>query len=163
MAKQGETPKEFRWEYWWLATTGDWLWAKLVDPILRFVVGGDDITSFQHIRAAIQLTLLVAIVLLPFGLFAEGRSHFFTASGLLFDIAGTMRLFLLERINHELAGFKPNQYGNYPSVASRELIMPEGTSMPTLNNRQMSFFYYKQRGVVFLFIGFVLQMIGDWV
>ena len=27
----------------------------------------------------------------------------------------------------------------------------------------ISIFYYKQRGVVFLFVGFVLQMIGDWV
>jgi hypothetical protein len=103
------------------------------------------------------------MVLLPFGLFADSRAHFFTASGLLFDIAGTIRLFLLERITHELAGFTPNQFGNYPAVASRELITPEGTSISSINDRKMSFFYYKQRGVVFLFIGFVLQMIGDWV
>lgn len=85
-----------------------------------------------------------------------------TASGLLFDIAGTMRLFLLERIDHEISQFTPNQYGNYPSVAMRELIMPEAVSVKEVNDRHMSFFYYKHRGIVFLFIGFVLQMLGDW-
>jgi hypothetical protein len=30
-----------------------------------------------------------------------------------------------------------------------------------INDRPISFFYYKQRGIVFLFIGFVLQMLGD--
>jgi len=44
----------------------------------------------------------------------------------------------------------------------RELIMPEGVSVMEINNRSISFFYYKQRGVLFLFVGFVLQMIGDF-
>jgi hypothetical protein len=153
---------DYRWEYGPLATAGDRLWAKIVDPVLRFAVGGDDITSFQHIRAGIQLTLLIALILLPISLFIS-TAHMLTASGLLFDIAGTMRLFLFERIEHELSQFKPNEHDNYPSIAMRELIMPEGVSVMEINDRPISFFYYKQRGVVFLFIGFVLQMLGDWV
>src|ERR1700675_1295823 len=153
---------DYRWEYSPLATAGARIWAKKIDPVLRFAVGGDDPPSFQHIRAAIQLTVLVALILLPLSLFVS-PAHMLTASGLLFDIAGTMRLFLFERIEHELSGFKPNEYDNYPSVAMRELIMPESVSVMEINDRPISFFYYKQRGVVFLFIGFVLQMLGDWV
>lgn len=86
-----------------------------------------------------------------------------TASGLLFDIAGALRLFLLEEIDHSLSGFTSNEHGNYPSVATRELIMPEGVSVSDINDRPISFFYYKKRGVLFLFLGFVLQMIGDFL
>src|SRR5437763_2908530 len=137
----------FRWEYGRLALAGDWLWARIVDPVLRFSVGGDDLTSFQRIRAAIQLTVLAALILLPLSIFPWSRGHMLTASGLLFDIAGAMRLFLLERIDHEISTFK--EYENYPSVVMRELIMPEGVSVREINDRPMSFFYYKQRGVVF--------------
>jgi hypothetical protein len=150
---------DYRWEYSPLAHAGDWLWAKLVDPVLRFGVGGDDLTSFQHTRAAIQLTIFAALVLLPLS-FLYKPAHMLTASGLLFDIAGTMRLFLHERVDRELSRFTLNHEGRYPSVAMRELIMPE-TRMEEISD--ISIFYYKQRGVVFLFVGFVLQMIGDWV
>jgi hypothetical protein len=155
--------RDYRWEYSRFAFAGDWLWAKTIDPVLRFMVGGDELSSFQRIRAAIQLTLLCALVLLPLAILPQARGHLLTASGLLFDIAGVMRLFLLERIDHELSKFKANEYDNYPSVAMRELIMPEGVSVPAINDRHISFFYYKQRGVVFLFVGFVLQMLGDWM
>jgi len=154
---------DFRWEYGWLARSGDLLWAKIIDPVLKFSVGGDDLTSFQRIRAAIQLTVLAALILLLLSAFPQSRGHMFTASGLLFDIAGAMRLFLLECIDREISTFKPNEYGNYPSVVMRELIMPEGVSVREINDSPMSFFYYKQRGVVFLFLGFVLQMLGDWM
>jgi hypothetical protein len=124
-----DSMSNYRSEYSFLARAGDWLWAYTIDPVLRFAVGGDGLTSFQRIRIAIQLTLLCALILLPLSIFPETRGRMLTASGLLFDIAGTMRLFLLERINHELSGFEPNQYGNYPSVATRELIVPEGVSV----------------------------------
>jgi len=97
---------------------------------------------------------------LPIALFYN-TAHVLTASGLLFDIAGALRLFLLEEIDHQIAGFTPNEYGNYASVAMRELIMPEGVSVREINDRHISFFYYKKRGVLFLFFGFVLQMLGD--
>ena len=87
----------FRWEYGLLARWGDKFWAKAVDPVLRFVVGQDDISSLQRIRAAIQLTLLAAVALLPIAPFYN-TAHMLTASGLLFDIAGALRLFLLEEI-----------------------------------------------------------------
>lgn len=41
--------------------------------------------------------------------------------------------------------------------------MPEGVMERDINDRPISFFYYKKRGVLFLFLGFVLQMIGDLV
>jgi len=40
--------------------------------------------------------------------------------------------------------------------------MPEGIYIPDINDRPISFFYYKKRGVLFLFFGFVLQMLGDF-
>lgn len=153
----------YRWEYGRLASFGDWLWANIVDPTLRFLLGEDDLTFFQRLRAAIQLTVLAALILLPFSLFGKVAGHVLTASGLLFDIAGAMRLFLCERITHEISTFTPNEHGNYPSVVMRELIMPEAVSIPEVNDRPISFFYYKQRGVIFLFVGFALQMLGDWV
>jgi hypothetical protein len=52
---------------------------------------------------------------------------------------------------------------NYPSAAMRELIMPEGIAEEKINDSHISFFYYKKRGVLFLFFGFVLQMIADIV
>ena len=151
----------YRWEYGLLAQWGDKCWAKAVDPALRLIVGPDEITSLQRIRAAIQLTLLVAIVLLSTALFYN-TAHMLTASGLLFDIAGAMRLFLLEEIDHSIADTTPNAHGNYPAATTRELIMPEDTAEREISERQISFFYYKKRGVLFLFFGFALQMLGDF-
>ena len=152
----------YRWEYGVLARWGDWNWAKIVDPTLRFCVGQDEITSLRRLRAAIQLTTLAAVLLLPLAVFYK-PAHVLTASGLLFDIAGALRLFLLEEIDHQIADVQPNQHGNYPSPIMRELIMPEGVYLNEINDRPISFFYYKKRGVLFLFFGFVLQMLGDWL
>jgi hypothetical protein len=66
---------------------------------------------------------------------------------------------VLEEIEDALSGFKANKYGNLPSVASRELVMPEAGPFNT-ESWYMSRFYYKRRGVLFLFIGFVLQLAG---
>jgi hypothetical protein len=148
-------------EYSALAKWGDKTWAYAIDPVLRFVIGQDDITSLIRIRAGIQITLLAAVVLIPVSFFWN-TGHVLTASGLLFDIAGAARLFLLEEINHSLSGFEPNEYDNYPSAAMRELIMPEGIDEAKINDHPISFFYYKKRGVLFLFLGFVLQMLGDF-
>jgi hypothetical protein len=151
----GERP-----EYSWLANWGDKFWAYVIDPFLRFVLGEDETVSLLRIRAAIQFTLLVAVVLIPVSLFWN-TAHMLTASGLLFDIAGVLRIFLLEQTADALKGYKPNEYDNYPSVAMREFIMPEGINEAKVNDSPISFFYYKKRGVLYLFFGFVLQMIGD--
>src|SRR6266478_1402874 len=124
---RGNHMSDFRWEFSSLAQLGDWFWAKAVDPVLRFAVGEDDITSLRRIRAAIQMTVLCAVLLLPVAAFYN-RAHLLTASGLLFDIAGALRLFLLEEIDHSIKEATPNEYGNYPSATMRELIMPEGIS-----------------------------------
>jgi hypothetical protein len=144
-----------------LARWGDWLWARVIDPILRTIIGDDDTTALQRIRAGIQLTVLAAVVLLPISLFWN-TAHVLTASGLLFDIAGAARVFLLEEIDNALAGHEVKDE-NYPSAAMRELIMPEGIAEEKINDSHISFFYYKKRGVLFLFFGFVLQMIADIV
>ena len=62
-----------------------------------------------------------------------------------------------------LSGFEENEFGNVPSVAMRELIMPEASGPYDTTSDLVSQFYYKKRGVLFLFIGFVLQMISDLV
>jgi hypothetical protein len=147
-------------EYSELAKWGDKFWANIIDPVLRFVLGQDETTSLLRIRAGIQVTVLVAVALIPISFFWH-PAHMLTASGLLFDIAGVMRIFLLEEIEEALKGYKPNEDDNYPSVAMREFIMPEGIAENKINDNPISFFYYKKRGVIYLFVGFVLQMIGD--
>ena len=149
-------------EYSALAHFGDWIWARLVDPVLLFVLGRDDMTSLVRIRAAIQNILLIAVVLLLVAaFFRSGRM--INASGLLFDIAGAARIFVLEEINHTVADDQADEHGNYRSGTMRECIMPEGTRERSINDNYISFFYYKKRGVSFLFFGFLLQMIADIV
>ena len=149
-------------EYSALAHFGDWVWARIVDPVLLAVLGRDDTTSLLRIRAAIQITVLFALVLLPVALFFwSGR--LVNGSGLLFDIAGAARIFLLEEISHAIADDTPNEHGNYHSGTMREFIMPEGTGQRSINDNPTSFFYYKKRGVFFLFLGFALQMLSDFV
>lgn len=150
---------EYRWEYSSLADWGNYAWKHAIDPALRFYAN-QDLDFLRRTRGVIQLTLLTAIVFILVSFFFK-TSHMLTASGLLFDIAGVLRLFLLEQIEHELAGFKENKYGNVPSVAMRELIMPEATGPYDADSHHMSLFYYKRRGILFLFLGFVLQFIGD--
>jgi hypothetical protein len=104
--------------------------------------------------------VLLAILLVPVSFFWK-PSHLLAASGLLFDIAGVLRLFLLEEIEHALAGFTPNKYGNFSSV-TRELIMPEDGPYDA-DSLPISLFYYRKRGVLFLFIGFALQFIATIV
>lgn len=148
----------YRWEYSSLAWVGNKLWAAIVDPLLR-LFAYDDLTLLRRTRGVIQLTVLFAIFLLPISIFYQ-PDRTITASGLLFDIAGALRLFLLEEIQSAIAGFKPNKYGNLPSVATRELVMPEASGPYDATSKPMSLFYYKSRGVFLLFIGFVLQLVA---
>src|SRR5258708_3327383 len=94
----------YDWEYSPLARVGNWLLTKAVDPVLRSVAS-DGYSAFRTVRGLIQITILVAIFLLPVGLFYS-PGHMLTASGLLFDIAGVLRLFLLEEISAALEHFR---------------------------------------------------------
>jgi hypothetical protein len=131
----------------------------LIDPVLR-PFANDDLTFLRKARVVIQVVLLVAIFLLPISIFYN-TAHLLTASGLLFDIAGALRLFLFEEVHEALSGFKENRYGNLPSVAMRELVMPEASGPYDADSPHISMFYYRKRGVLFLFIGFVLQLVGS--
>jgi hypothetical protein len=152
---------EYRWEYSPLADAGNWLWKAIIDPALR-TFAADELTVLRRVRGVIQVVLLVALLMLAASLFYS-PGHMITGSGLLFDIAGALRLFIVEGIESNLSGFKENEFGNVPSVAMRELIMPEASGPYDATSDWMSQFYYKKRAVLFLFIGFVLQMIGDLV
>ena len=116
-------PSTFRWEYSRLAKTGNFAWEYGIDWLLRRFAN-DIYTAFQRIRGLIQLTVLFAVLLLPLTLFYPA-AHLLTASGLLFDIAGALRLFLLEELTDALEPFK--EKGTIPSSAMRELIMPEAS------------------------------------
>jgi hypothetical protein len=51
-----------------------------------------------------------------------------------------------------------------PSVATRELAMPEDTDIfEGDHSHHIGFFYYRKRGVLFLFVGFMLQLIADLI
>jgi hypothetical protein len=149
---------EYRWEYSLLARSGNAFWVRVIDPLLR-VFANDSLTAFRRLRGLIQIILLFALLLLVAAFFHP--RHLFTASGLLFDIAGVLRLFLLEELTVALEPFKERE--NLPSVAMRELIMPEASGPYTTESPEVSLFYYNKRGVFFLFVGFVLQMVGDFV
>ncbi len=152
---------EYRWEYSSLSRFGNFVWTRIVDPLLR-TFAGDDLTMLRRLRGLIQVIVLVAALLAALSV-AYNPSKLLTTSGLLFDIAGVLRLFLLEELTDALSGFKPNKYGNLPSVAMRELIMPEAVGPYDTTSNYVSLFYYQKRGVLFLFIGFALQLIGGLV
>jgi hypothetical protein len=140
---------------------GNWFWVNAVDPVMG-LIAQDELRALQVIRATVQVTALVAVLLLPFAiLFRSG--HMFTASGLLFDIAGVLRLFLVEEIEDALGHFAENRHGNLPSVAMRELVMPEASGPYDANAPHIKRFFYAKRAVLFLFVGFVLQMVGDLI
>jgi hypothetical protein len=149
----------YRWEYSPLAHYGNWIWARAIDPMLQIFADGD-LAFLRRIRGVIQIILLTAIVLIVAS-FRFSPAHLLTASGLLFDIAGALRLFLVEELVEALGGFKQNKARNLPSVAMRELIMPEESGPYDSDSPYMSNFYYRKRGVLFLFVGFALQMVGD--
>lgn len=152
---------EYRWQYSPLAVVGNWFWKAVVDPPLRRFAA-DELTILRRLRGIIQVVLFLAVVMLAISSFYS-PGHLITGSGLLFDIAGALRLFIVEEIENNISGFEPNDYGNLPSVAMRELIMPEASGPYDSTSDVVSHFYYKKRGVLFLFIGFILQMIGDLV
>jgi hypothetical protein len=150
---------DYQWEYSPLARFGNRFWVLVIDPVLS-LFADDGYAALRGVRGLIQVLLVVATLLLPVSIFFS-PGHILTASGLLFDIAGILRLFLLEEINGALEHFRENKEGNLPSVAMRELIMPEASGPYDSESPYIKRFFYSKRGVFFLFIGFVLQMIGD--
>ena len=149
----------YRREYSPLARIGNEVWRRVIDPVLR-LIADNELDFLLRTRGAIQIILVLAIALIPLSVFFH-PTHLLVASGLLFDIAGVLRVFLLEELTDALEPFKKRE--NAPSVVMRELIMPEASGPYTTESSPVSLFYYKKRGVLFLFIGFVLQMIGDIV
>jgi hypothetical protein len=149
---------EYRWEYSPLAQSGNIVWKHAIDPALR-LFADDSLTLLRRVRGVIQLTLVAALLLIPISFFYN-TSHVLTAAGLLFDIAGVLRLFLMEEIEESLSGFKPDKHGNLPSFAMSELVMPEASGPYDESSSHISFFYYKKRGVLFLCLGFALQLAG---
>jgi hypothetical protein len=95
----------YRWEYSTLSKCGDFLWKLVVDRALR-LWANNELVLFRRTRGFIQIVLLVAVVLLPLSLLFRDKSHLLTASGLLFDIAGALRLFLFDEITGALQWFK---------------------------------------------------------
>jgi hypothetical protein len=150
----------YRWEYSSLGRYGDLFWRYAIDPLLRRFAG-DETVFLRRARGVIQIVLLLAILLIPASFFYR-PSQLLTISGLLFDIAGALRLFLFEEIQDALAGFAGREH--LPSIAMRELIMPEANAVfDDVSQHSVSFFYYRKRGVLFLFLGFLLQLIANLI
>ena len=150
---------EYRWEYSALAGCGNQIWKHGIDPLLR-LFAGDELAMLRRVRGVVQVTLLFALLLIPVGVFYK-PGYTIAAAGLLFDIAGVLRVFLLEDVSDALSEFGLKEHDNIPSVALRELIMPEASGPYDASSPHISLFYYKKRGVLFLFVGFMLQFIGN--
>jgi hypothetical protein len=88
-------------------------------------------------------------------------AKFINAAGITMDIAGAVRLFLIDRIHEATKPFW-NPLGP-PSFAMSELIMPEATLYSDERADYASRFYYVNRGVFFLALGFILQLIADLI
>jgi hypothetical protein len=147
----------YRWEYSPLARAGNIFWARVIDRLLR-LFARDELMLFLRVRGVIQICITIALLLIPIGIFFH-PAKLFTAAGYLFDIAGVLRVFLLEEVTDAIEPFKERE--PVPSVAMRELIMPEASGPYTAESPYISLFLYKKRGVLFLFLGFALQMLGD--
>jgi hypothetical protein len=152
---------EYRWEYSPLAKLGNFIWAHSIDPLLR-LCAPESLDLLRRLRGVIQKTITAALFLIIISFFFP-PARLLSSAGLLFDIAGALRLFLYEEILDALSGFKENKYGNLPSVAMRELVMPEASGPYDSESHYMSLFFYKRRGVLYLFLGFTLQLIATWV
>jgi hypothetical protein len=148
----------YRWEYSPLARLGNLLWARAIDPLLQ-LFADDTMVALRRIRGLIQIIVVAAILLLPAAFFIH-PAHLVTASGLLFDIAGVLRLFLHDELNDALEEFRERE--KLSSIAMREFVMPEASGpFDDTAASPLSRFYYHRRGVFFLFLGFALQMAGD--
>jgi len=151
---------DYEWAYSPLARCGNWIWQRIIDPIFC-ALANDYSSALRRLRACIQVTVLIATLLIPISIFYK-TSHMLTASGLLFDIAGVLRLFLLEEIDGALDHYRDKE--RIPSWAMRELISPEAAGPyddPAAPASEIKRFYYAKRAVLFLFLGFALQMLGD--
>jgi hypothetical protein len=117
-------------------------------------------------RGWIKVLVIAAIVLIVCAIVSRASGKLLNIAGLLFDIAGALRLFLFEQIGESLRPFENRKKypRGPPSVAMRELIMPEAGPYP-IDSRQSAVaeFWYRNRGVVFLVFGFILQVIATLI
>jgi hypothetical protein len=76
--------------------------------------------------------------------------------------AGPPPVAFVEEINYELAGLRAgktclrSQRASWPCRKTRTFF--EGD-----HSHHIGFFYYRKRGVLFLFVGFLLQLIADLI
>ncbi len=147
-----------------LARLGDAIWTRAIDPAYDGLSATMRLPQLRRLRGAIQVILLFAVLLLPVSLFWS-TGHVLTASGLLFDIAGAAQVFMLEEIEAAVSAYSQNEAGNLPSVAMREFVMPEAhPHEPDKEVEPISRILLPQaRRVLFLFVGFALQMVGDFM
>jgi hypothetical protein len=145
---------------------GDRVWHYGVWPVLR-LLARDDLTVYRRLRTLVNVTVIGAIVLVACAVlartFALNPAKLINIAGLMFDIAGVFRLFLFEQIGESLRPFQDEKEypRGPPSVAMRELIMPEaGPYSIESPESAVAEFWYRNRGVVFLVVGFVLQVIA---
>ena len=141
---------------------GDRFWHHAVLPVLR-LFANDGIEFFGRLRFAVNTVVVMAIGILIASPFTS-TSRMVETSGLMFDIAGALRLFLLDQITAAVKPFADETKYPYgpPSYAMREFVMPESGPY-TMDSPYMYDFYYRNRGIIFLVIGFSLQATATWL
>jgi hypothetical protein len=145
---------------------GDRVWHEIVWTILR-LFARDELTLYRRLRKLVAGMVIGAIVLVVVAvLFAFKPARLINVAGLMFDIAGVLRLFLFEQIGESLRPLQDEKrYPRAPaSGAVRELIMPEAGPYPIESPESaIADFWYRNRGIVFLVVGFLLQMIATFM
>jgi hypothetical protein len=144
-----------------LATFHEKIWIYFVGPVLG-LFAPDEFSFARRARIVPRACVVVATVLLAVAYFTAQPLKLMNAAGILFDIAGAIRLFITEQIDEWLEPFKDEEQYPYgpPSHAMRELIMPEVSPFHERTVPTMYHTYYHKRGILYLLTGFGLQLVA---
>lgn len=142
---------------------GEHVWHYGINPLL-LLFADNDLAIYRRLRTLVAALIALAGFLLLMSPFFH-PAKFINAAGITMDIAGAVRLFLIDRIHEATKPFwnKDDYPLGPPSFAMSELIMPEATLYSDERADYASRFYYVNRGVIFLAFGFILQLIADLI
>jgi hypothetical protein len=137
------------------------LWRLIVRRVLP-LVARDRLQFFKRLRGMVDVLILVAIVLTIAAPFVH-LVKMIAIAGLMFDVAGVIRLFMDEEwaeIIEHFADEKKYPRGP-PSYITRELFANENVEVAgdTDHNSIERYFYYR-RGFLLIILGFVWQAVA---
>lgn len=144
-------------------------WETMRNNVWRYGVGWwlrlvahDELQLLRRARAATTIAVFAALLALFYAPFSATPLKLVNIAGIAFDIAGALRLFIAEDVASYLEPFRDEEKYPYgpPSVAMRELIMPEASPYADDEVPHINHALFHKRGVLYLLIGFSLQLLA---